>query len=293
MVRPRRVTDAPPMRLRLTRALPIAAVVAGLLAPAAGVLTAETASAACATRTTTSISGSVYGQDGLDVNASVGFDVLDKAGKPINTDPTRADYGCAKAGGYSVPQKYFNHFVGYQGAQPGTVMKDGNRTTRAWRLGDLPSNAHTVWIEAYSRGYTGSPCKDSKGNWCFNLTDVRKYGYANLIKIPVGTQGIKLVLPTTCGYGGTAGSIVGKGVDAAGKPVTLKQVYAWTEASWNAAPGIHGWAAHKPTTPTYALRSLAAGQRYVVWAYGPRGNKVVKKGVLVRPCASTPLTIRV
>ncbi len=281
------------MRSPLRRALPVAALLVGLIAPAAGVLTAAPAGAACATRTTKSISGSVYGQDGLDVNASVGFDVLDKAGKPINADPARADYGCAKSGGYSVPQRYFNHFVTYQGATPGTVMKDGNRTTRAWRLTDLPSNAAFVWIEAYSRGYQGSPCKDSKGNWCFNPTDVRKYGYSNLIKIPVGTQGIKVVLPTTCGYRGTAGSIVGKGIDAAGKPVTLKQVYAWTEASWNAAPGIHGWGAHKPTTPGYALRSLAAGQRYVVWAYGPRGNKVVTKNVLVRPCTSTPLTIRV
>jgi hypothetical protein len=293
MVRTRGAADARAMRRRLVRVLPFAAVLAGLLAPAAGAVTAETASAACATRTTASISGTVYGQDGRDVNASVGFDVLDRAGTPLNTDPSRADYGCAKAGGYSVPQTYVNHFVGYQGAQPGTVMKDGTRTTRAFRLGTLPSNAHTVWIEAYSRGYQGSPCKDSKGNWCFNPTDVRKYGYANLIKIPVGTQGIRVVLPTTCGFRGTAGSIVGKGIDAAGRPVTLKQVYAWTEASWNAAPGVHGWAAHKPTTPTYALRSLAAGQRYVVWAYGPRGNKVVTKNVLVRPCASTPLTIRV
>ncbi len=116
-----------------------------------------------------------------------------------------------------------------------------------------------MWVEAYSRGYQGSPCKDSKGNWCFNPTDVRKYGYANKIKVPVGTAGVKVVLPTTCGYGGTAGSIVGKGVDSAGRPVTLSQVYAWTESSWNAAPGLHGWGAHKPTSST--LRRAVAGGR--------------------------------
>ncbi len=270
----------------------LAAALTLTLTPALGP-TAAPASAACAARTSRSLSGTVYGQDGRDVNASVGFDVLDAAGRPIHTDPGRADYGCAKAGGYSVPQTYVNHFVGYQGAAPGTVMKDGTRTTRAWRLGNLPANAATVWVEAYSRGYTGSPCKDSKGNWCFNGTDVRKYGYANLIKIPVGAQGVRVVLPTTCAFGGTAGSITGRGVDAAGRPVTLKQVYAWSERSWNAAPGLHGWASHKPTTATYALRSLAAGQTYVVWAYGPRGNRVVTKGVRVDACRSTPLDITV
>lgn len=280
-----------PRRLAPRRLARLAVAVA-VLAPLAGALSGP-ASAACAARTSRSISGAVYGQDGRDVNASVGFDVLDAAGRPINADPSRADYGCAKSGGYSVPQTYVNHFVSYEGAAPGTVMKDGTRTTRAWRVGTLPANAASVWIEAYSRGYQGSPCKDSRGNWCFNPTDVRKYGYANLIKIPVGTQGVKVVLPTTCGYGGTAGSIVGRGIDAAGHAVTLKQVYAWSESSWNAAPGLHGWGAHKPTTSGYAIRSLAAGQRYVVWAYGPRGNKVVRKGVAVTACRATPLTLRV
>ena len=271
-----------------------AALAATLLAPLAAVAApAAPAQAACATKTTRTLSGTVYGQDGRDVNASVGFDVLDAQGRAINADPSQPGYGCAKTGGYSVPQKYFNHFVSYEGAAPGTVMKDGRRTTRAWRLTDLPSNATQVWIEAYSRGYAGSPCKDSKGNWCFNPTDVRKYGYANKIKVPVGTSGVKVVLPTTCAYRGTAGSIVGKGVDAAGRSVTLKQVYAWTEHSWNAAPGVHGWGAHKPTSAFYAVRSLASGQRYVVWAYGPNGNKVVKKGIVVNACKSTPLTIRV
>lgn len=272
-----------------------AALAAALLVPLASSAVAPPApaSAACASPTTRSVSGTVYGQDGRDVNVSVGFDVLDAAGRPISTDPTRADYGCAKTGGYSVPQTYLNHFVTYEGAARGTVMKDGTRTSRAWRVGNLPSNAAKVWIEAYSRGYTGSPCRDSQGRYCFNLTDVRKYGYANLIKIPVGTQGVRLVLPTTCAYGGTAGSIVGRGVDAAGRAVTLRQVYAWSESSWDAAPGVHGWAAHKPTSPSYALRSLAAGQTYVVWAYGPNGNKVVRKGVRVDACKATRLDLRV
>ena len=251
------------------------------------------AQAACATRTTRSVTGTITGQDGRDVNASVGFDVLDAVGRPINTDPASPGYGCAKSGGYSVPQTYVNHFVSYQGAAPGTVMPDGRRTQRAWTLGNLPSNAATVWIEAYSRGYAGSPCKDSRGSWCFNPTDVRKYGYANKIKVPVGTRGVRVVLPTTCAFGGTAGSIVGRGVDAAGRRVTLRQVYAWTEASWNAAPGVHGWGASKPASDLYVLRSLAAGQRYVVWAYGPSGNRVIRKGVSVNACRSTPLNIRV
>lgn len=281
------------MRLRLPRPARSAAALAAVAVLAVVLPAPAPASAACAGRTTHSVTGAVFGQDGRDVNASVGFDVLDSAGHPIVADPSRADYGCVKSSGYSVPQRYVNHFVTYQGAAPGTLMRDGTRTTRAWRLDALPANAATVWIEAYSRGYTGSPCKDSAGNWCFNPTDIRKYGYANLIKIPVGTQGVRVVLPTTCAYGGSDGSIVGRGVDAAGRAVTLEQVYAWSESSWDAAPGVHGWAATKPVDPGYALRSLAAGQRYVVWAYGPRGNRVVVHHVAVSACRSTPLTIHV
>ncbi|MCW2777045.1 MAG: hypothetical protein JWN17_770, partial [Frankiales bacterium] len=148
-------------------------------------------------------------------------------------------------------------------------------------------------VEVYSRGYTGSPCKDSKGNYCFNNTDSRKYGNANLIKVPVGTQNAKAVLPTTCGYGGTDGAIIGSGVDAAGHAVRLKQVYAWTEASWNAAPGLHGWGGDAPTGTSYAVRSLAAGQTYRVWGYSQSGKVTVLKGVRVNACKSTPLRIRV
>lgn len=287
--------SVPPLRALRPRRAGVALLTCAVTALLLPMASAPAAAAAgnCAHRTTVGLSGTVAGQDGRDVNTSVGFDVVDAAGRAINADPAAPGYGCPKTGGYSVPQKYLNHFVDFEGAAPGTVMKDGTRTSRTWRLTSLPSNARAVWIEAYSRGYQGSPCKDSRGNWCFNPTDVRKYGYANKIKVPVGTAGVKVVLPTTCGYGGTAGSIVGRGVDAAGRPVTLKQVYAWTESSWNAAPGVHGWGSAKPTDPGYAVRSLAAGQRYVVWAYGPRGNKVVRKGVLVQACRSTPLSIRV
>lgn len=274
------------------RPLPLVLAATALLSVLAGPA-ASPASASCAARTTRSVSGTVTGQDGRDVNVSLGVDVLDAAGRPIDADPAKPGYGCAKTGGYSVAQTYLNHFVGYQGAAPGTLMVDGTRTARTWRLSSLPANAATVWVEAYSRGYQGSPCKDSAGHWCFNPTDVRKYGYSNLIKVPVGRTGVKVVLPTTCSFGGRAGSIVGRGVDAAGRPVRLTQVYAWTESAWDSAPGVHGWAASKPVDARYALRSLASGQRYVVWAYGPRGNEVVRKGVVVSACRATLLDLRV
>ena len=105
------------------------ALVAGL-APV--VMTSSPAQAACATNSGRSISGTVFGQDGRDVNVSIGFDVVDRYGKALNTDPKSASYGCAKTGGYSVPQTYLNHFVGFEGVPQGTVMSDGTRTTRAW-----------------------------------------------------------------------------------------------------------------------------------------------------------------
>jgi hypothetical protein len=134
--------------------------VAALLAGLAPVLaSAPAAQAACATNTGKSISGTVFGQDGRDVNVSIGFDVVDRNGRALNTDPRSAGYGCAKTGGYSVPQSYLNHFVGPEGAPQGSTMQDGNRTTRAWKLSSLPSNAVGAYIEVYHRGYTGSPCR--------------------------------------------------------------------------------------------------------------------------------------
>jgi len=264
------------------------ALVAGL----APVIASAPAQAGCATNTGKSISGTVFGQDGRDVNVSIGFDVVDRNGRALNTDPNSAGYGCAKTGGYSVPQSYLNHFVTYEGAAPGTVMKDGRRTTRAWRVGSLPSNATQVWVEAYSRGYQGSPCKDSAGNYCFNPQTLTKYGNSNKHLVPVGTANLPIRLPMTCQFGGTNGNIQGRLVDAAGNPVRVKSLYAWTETKWNAWPFLQGWGiAQFPRDGYYVVPSLASKQKYVVWATTMDGRTVKRFGVAVTDCKATPLSI--
>jgi hypothetical protein len=124
----------------------VAAVAAALVAAVAPTLASAPAQAACATNTGKSISGTVFGQDGRDVNVSIGFDVVDRNGRALNTDPKSSSYGCAKTGGYSVPQSYLNHFVGQahrRGGQPGAgqepVRVDRDQVER---LAVLPGLGH-------------------------------------------------------------------------------------------------------------------------------------------------------
>ncbi|MEX2291847.1 MAG: hypothetical protein WD794_16165 [Mycobacteriales bacterium] len=272
----------------------LAVVAAALVAGVAPVVASAPAQAACATNTGKSISGTVFGQDGRDVNVSIGFDLVDRNGKALNADPKSAGYGCAKTGGYSVPQSYLNHFVGPEGAPQNSVMKDGNRTTRAWRLGNIPSNAVGAYIEVYSRGYKGSPCKDANGNYCFNPPTVTKYGYANKHLVPIGTQNLPIRLAMTCAYQGTTGNIQGKIFDAAGRPVKVRNVFAWTETKWNAWPFYQGWgSASFPRDGYYVINSLASKQRYTIWLTTADGRTIKRTGVPVSDCKATPLSFRV
>ena len=277
----------------------VVATVAPVSAPAVSAGSGEVAEAACATNTRKTITGTVFGQDGRDVNVSIGFDLVDRAGRALNADPKAPGYGCAKTGGYSVPQSYLNHFVGPEGQAPGSVMRDAQgreqgRTTRAWRLTDIPSNAVGAYIEVYHRGYKGSPCKDSQGNWCFNPQTLTKYGNNNKHLVPVGTQNLPIRLPMTCAYRGTAGNIQGRLIDAAGRPVKVKNLYAWTETKWNQAPFYQGWGiAQFPRDGYYVVPALASRQRYVIWATTMDGRVVKRFGIPVNDCRATPLNIRI
>ena len=292
--------------MRARRAV-VGAVLTALMGGLAPLLASTPAQAACASNSGKSISGSVVGQDGRDVNVSIGFDVVDRHGKALDTDPRSASYGCAKTGGYSMPQTYLNHFVGPEGAPPRErnrgwsphdrtrrwttpVMPDGKPTTRDWRLNNLPTNAVGAYIEVYHRGYTGSPCKDANGNYCFNPPTLTKYGYANSHLVPVGAQAVGIRLPMTCAYGGSAGSISGTITDPAGRPVKVRSLYAWTEHKWNTAPGLHGWgSARFSADGSYVIPALASRQSYVLWLTETDGTVHKRTGVSVSDCKTTPL----
>ena len=269
----------------------------GLAALAAGTLTlaAPPASAACATDSHRSISGIVAGQDDRDVNVSIGFDVVDGHQNAINTAPGAGDYGCAKNGshgGYSVPQKEYNHFVSGSGAARNSVMQDGNRTTRTWSIGELPSNAAGVWIEVYSRGYAGSPCRDAQGHYCFNNTNTSRYGFANRHYVPVNARNVPLRLPLTCSAGGQTGVITGRTLDGAGRAVTYRSVYAWTTLGYNQQPSLQGWGSADLRSGSYTIPALASGQTYTVWATTAGGQTLRRYGVVVKACGATPLSFK-
>ncbi len=251
-------------------------------------------STACAKNTGKAITGTVFGQDDRDVNVSLGFDLVDGSGRAVNADPRQPGYGCAKTGGYSIAQTYLNHFVGPEGAPANSLMKDGHRTTRGWQLVDIPSNAVGAYIEVYTRGYQGSPCKDSAGNYCFNPENHVKYGNSNKHLVPIGTANLPIRLPTTCAYGGTAGSITGTVTDSSGRRTNVQSLYAWTEYKWNASPYYQGWGtAQFSSTGAYTVPALASGQTYVMWATTAGGQVVKKSGVRVNSCAATNVAFTV
>jgi hypothetical protein len=268
------------------RAIGIAAVMT-FGAVVSSLTAAPSASAACAAKTTRSISGVVYGADGMDVNVSIGFDVAASNGKIINVSD-----GCAKSGGYSAPQQEKNHYVSGNGVPKGSRMQDEKGrdrgvTTRTWKLGSLPSNATSVWIEVYSRGYNGSPCTA-----CFSPSDTHKYGYVMRRQVKVGSTGVVLKLPTSCSYsGGTMGGISGQTKNSAGASVKADNVYAWSMAPDSNTRPL-GWGSASKSVGRYNLSALAAGQKYAVW-FTYKGVTQKRLNVQVNACKSTPLNVKV
>lgn len=296
-----------PRLLRSVLAVTVAATVTAIVP-----VVAPAATAACATSTGKSISGTVVGQDGRDVNVSIGFDLVDSAGRAINGgSPGSAGYGCAKTGGYSVAQSYLNHFVGPLGREQAQrsrrlgplaqalrtrpdVMRDGTPYVRTWRLDNVPSNAVGAYLEIYHRGYRGSPCKDSQGNYCFNPENHTKYGNANEHIVPIGTRNLAIRLPMTCAYGGTAGALTGRTVDGNGRSVEVADVVAFTEARWNGAPALHGWGiATRPGSGRFEVAALASGQTYVLLVTRKDGSQVRRSGIRVDPCTTASVDVRV
>jgi hypothetical protein len=253
---------------------------AAVLVPLVAVTT-PTASAACATRTTRSISGVVYGVDNRDVNVSIGFDVESTTGKIINVSD-----GCAKTGGYSAPVQEKNHYVGYQGQAKGSAMYDVNGvykglTTRTWKLSNLPSNAKSVWIEVYARAYNGSPCTT-----CMGPVDTRKYGFSMRRQVPVGSTNVVIRMPINCGYpGGANGIITGTVKNASLQNVTPDRVYAWSIAP-DSNYKVLGWGSGARGSGTYALKAMAPNQQYTIWMY--YGGRIWKKtNIAVSQCGTT------
>ncbi len=110
--------------------------------------------------------------------------------------------------------------------------------------------------------------------------------------MPVNARNVPLRLPLTCSAGGSTGVITGRTMDTAGRPVTYRNVFAWTELSYNQTPSLQGWGSAAMRNGSYTLEALAGGQKYTVWAQTASGHVLKRTGIIVRSCGATPLSFK-
>jgi hypothetical protein len=204
--------------MRVITATAVAAAslgVLGLSAPTAlaanplkGNTLGASTSGRCAAMTNNKIAGTLLGADGYAVNATIGIDLEDSHGRQVD-----ARTGCAASGYGALLQ--LNHYIGADGAPLGTMQVAApGRFSPARNVGlvdptfavtNLPANVSKVFIETYTRRYTGSPC----GLVCAGVTDNSKYGNVNRMFLTPGraTANLKLVADETPAFGGITGSI--------------------------------------------------------------------------------------
>jgi hypothetical protein len=231
----------------------------------------------CSPMTTRSFTGTITGADGLYPDVTIGFDVKDKQGRNVDI----AD-GCRKYGYSAIVQ--LNHYIDGQGAAPGTMQyntatKYIPRTSQGlvsdtFTLENLPADADNVWIETYSRAYTGSPC----GRRCAGVLDNSKYGQINRRAVKLSTGHITLTLPLTPAFGGRTGQLDLRLVGAHSAGVTIDKVYAWSMAPDGKFKN-QGWGIGRPSADrrSATVPALGGGQKYVSWVYLSNGQmKIIK-----------------
>lgn len=265
------------LRPKLTRARRVRIASLGAAIVTTGILGAACAPPPPAPKT---ISGTIQGADGNYVDAMLGFDVIDSAGKKIEMDGLN--------NGYSVIQR-INHCVATNGAVASqTCSGTGYVTTKAWSL-KLPSNAAKVYIEVY-------PKAPSVTNWLTNFngytgpaagsTNLTTYARTFRRAIPVGgtVANVALVLPKVCGVtGGTTGSLAGH-INGLGG--VAGKINAWSMA----ADGTKSMGFSTGTIDTkgnYRIDALQSGQRYGVIATA--GSKSINKVDYIRSTSNDTL----
>jgi hypothetical protein len=233
----------------------------------------------CSPISSRQFAGDLTGQDGKGVNATIGFNLVNAAGQTI-------DLGGCVAYGYSAIVQ-LNHFVGFAGQTMGSVQHNvkgvaEGRVDSRFSVAYLPANATAVWIETYTRAYTGSPC----GMNCAGEPDERKYGWTNRRVVPVSTY-VHLTAPTTPAYGGTTGNIQARLENSSGqvtdpahcggtRNTNCVQIYTWSTFSPEGHV-VEGWGAgDRYGVGQYRFVSLAsgvaAGQPYKIRVTFINGN---------------------
>jgi hypothetical protein len=238
-----------------------------LAALAAAAVTVGTLGAACAPPAAKSISGTIQGADGRYVDAMVGFDVVDGAGKKIEMDGIN--------NGYSIVQR-INHCVVPSGdVATRKCAGTGIQTTKNWSL-KLPSNATKVYIEVYPKAPTSTAWLNNYNGYtgpAAGSTNLTTYGRTFRRAVPVNgaVANVGLVLPKVCGVaGGTTGSLVGhiSGFGAG-------NITAWSMSPDGTRSMGYGMGAIDGNG-NYRIDNLQSGQRYgVIATSGGRSKNLV------------------
>ena len=230
----------------------------------------------CAPATTRNIAGTLTGKDGLGLNATIGFDLLDGSGRHID-----ARTGCTASGYGAILQ--LNHYISDLGAPIGSEMtsaqgQDEGPVSPDFSINDIPSNVKTVFVETYTRKYTGSPC----GLPCAGATSNYKYGNVNRMFLPVAkTGGLDLIADTTKKFGGDTGSI------QVSVPTTGKvSVHAWSMAIKGNVTD-EGWGTGSQSSSNrhlWTISGLSPNQDYtmIVGGYPQKYHIKVKKNATTK-----------
>jgi hypothetical protein len=257
----RRRTDDLSMRLR--HALALLSVAAGT-----PVLVAAPAHATPCVTATRTVTGMIAGEDHRYVDALLGFDFVDSAGRHVDAKPGSATFGCTGVHGYGVT-------IRVNGSLPATGSTTSG--TKYWSV-KVPANVTMAYIEVYPQaaGYGG--------------TNESRYGHALRRKMPIPYNKTVLIrLPLICSVGGHVGWINGY-VSKNGVRVKADRVAAWSMATDNnTASPILGWnIGSAATNGYYKIPNLASGQAYTVqiWKDGVLRQKY---GVTVNACKGSYL----
>src|SRR3954470_13215327 len=227
---------------------------------------------------TITIGGVIDGSDGFAVNALLGLDLKDAAGRTLDRN------GCLQTDcpftGYGM---VVNINQGKNG-QPKLTAEGSSDTSTAtirWTA-DVPSNTTAVYLEAYPQDETLH-------------TNEARYGHAMRHNFPVPTNGdVDVHLPLICSRGGTTGSISGTATKN-GQPLPLKRVVAWSMDQYDrVVTPIVGWnIGTAGADGSFVVPNLASGQKYQVWttaadaADGTPGQLVKTTDVRVNDCPET------
>ena len=284
--------------MRLRRLWPVRTTrrAAGLaLAAAAGLTGIATACTPAKVDTAPhTISGVLAGADGKYVDAMIGFDILDAQGRKIQSAGALVTNG-----GYGALVR-MNWCVGAAGTADAraTCALNGKtaKLTKSWSL-TLPSNARTVYVEAYPkaastggwidgyRGYTGpNPGTTDESTYAMS--------YRRAVNVTFGSaRNVQLTMPTVCGK-------------PAGSTGTLWGYVYRGNSLWKTSSGsTNAWSTEVDNAPilgmneghvdanagTYRITNLQGGSHYTIVA---TINGVTKQWLagaqpVVNACGST------